>query len=61
MASAIGHVAMQTRVQDWTHVHILTDPVATGHWTQAGPINLYHSIFFFFERDLYHSINMIIF
>ena len=29
MASATGHIGLQTRVQDWTHVHILTSPVAT--------------------------------
>ena len=29
MASATRHVGLQTRV------HILTDPVATGHWTKA--------------------------
>ena len=31
------HVAMRTRVQDWTRVCILMGPVATGHWTKALP------------------------
>ena len=30
---SIGHVAMRTRVQDWTRVRILTGPVITDHWT----------------------------
>ena len=42
MASAFGHVAMRTRFQDWTRVRILMSPVATGHWTQAGPFYRIH-------------------
>ena len=38
MASATGHIAMRTHVQDWKRVRRLTGPVAIGHWTQAGPI-----------------------
>ena len=33
-----GHVAMRTRVQDWTRVHILMGPVITDHWTEAQPM-----------------------
>ena len=50
MASATGHIGLQTRVQDWTHVHILTGPVATGHWTEAEP--LAH------KRQTQHQIKM---
>ena len=32
-----GHIAMQTRVQDWTRVCILTGPVTSGHWTEVRP------------------------
>ena len=32
-----GHVAMRTRVQDWTRVRILTGPMITDHWTEAPP------------------------
>ena len=32
-----GHVAMRTRVQDWTRVRILMGPVITDHWTEAQP------------------------
>ena len=28
---------VQTRVQDWTRVRILTGPVITDHWTKAQP------------------------
>ena len=28
---------VQTRVQDWTRVRILTGPVITDHWTEAQP------------------------
>ena len=34
-----GHVAMQTRIQDWTRVRILTGPLITDHWTEAQPLN----------------------
>ena len=33
MPVSTGHVAMRTRVQDWTCVRILTGPVITDHWT----------------------------
>ena len=36
----IGNVAMQTRIQSWTRVRILTGPVITYHWTEAPPENL---------------------
>ena len=32
------HVAIRTRVQDWTRVRILTGPVITDHWTEAPPL-----------------------
>ena len=35
----IGNVAMQTRIQSWTRVRILTGPVITYHWTEAPPEN----------------------
>ena len=35
--SKTGHVAMRTRVQDWTRVRILPSPVITDHWTEAFP------------------------
>ena len=37
-ASEHGHVAMRTRVQDWTRVRILMGPVITDHWTEAQPL-----------------------
>ena len=33
-----GHVAMQTRVQDWTRVRLLTSPMAR---TEVGSNNLW--------------------
>ena len=41
-----GHVAMQTRVQDWTRVRILTGPVIIDHWTEAQPFQFYSQIEF---------------
>ena len=34
-----GHVAMRTRVQNWTRVRILTGPVIIDHWTEAQSSN----------------------
>ena len=33
VASATGHVVMQTHAYSWTCVRILTCAVAIGHWT----------------------------
>ena len=40
MPVSTGHVAMRTRVQDWTRVRvrILMGPVITDHWTEAQPL-----------------------
>ena len=47
MPVSTGHVAMRTRVQDWTCVRILMGPVITDHWTEAPPPK-YSSL----QRDL---------
>ena len=33
MPVSTGHVAIRTRVQDWTRVRILTGSMITYHWT----------------------------
>ena len=48
MASATRHVAMRTRVQDWTLVRILTGLVATRHKPDPLIGNLFLFFFFFF-------------
>ena len=35
------HIAMQTRIQDWTRVRILMRTVVTDHWTKALPLVRY--------------------
>ena len=41
VTSATRYVELQTHIQDWTHVCILTSPMASSHWIEAEPIKEY--------------------